>query len=298
MAGCAADRAAMSPTRTPDEAMRLLASETRSHHGPVPRELDGIAVAPGLCLFSGGRYLLRSESGYGYLYEPGKGITIERPDGGDPNEETLWLNGSVYCAAASLNGFRPIHASAVAHEGLVYAFTGPGGAGKSTLVAALGALGLPMFCDDTLVLDLSDPARIICMPGHKRLKLTAEALDLTGAVAKQPVGAETAKFYASPPAGDVGHPLPLAALVFLEEGPELGWHAINGAERFARLSDDHNTQHLFVSAQRPSRAELFAQQARMARQIAMARLVRPRDTTCFAASVELAAAHVLGKGDY
>ena len=33
---------------------------------------------------------------------------------------------------------------------------GSTGAGKSTLVAALTRRGLPMFCDDTLVMDLSE----------------------------------------------------------------------------------------------------------------------------------------------
>lgn len=296
MAGRAADRAAMIAPNSPEDAMCLIARETRTHYGPVPHDLGGVAVPQGQSRFVDGRYLLRSDSGYGYLYNPGEGITIEVPEGGDPDEEGLWLNGSVYCAVASLNGFRPLHASAVAHQGRVYAFTGPSGAGKSTLVAALGAVGLPMFCDDTLVLDLTDPAAIMCMPGHKRLKLTAEALALTGAMAEQPVGADVAKFYARPPAGDVGKPLPLALLVFLEEGPEPDWQAITGAERFARLDDDHYTGELYAAAQRPSRAELFALQARLAGQVEMARLIRPRDASRFAASVQLAAARVLGDG--
>ena len=62
------------------------------------------------------------------------------------------------------------------HGGEVFAFAGPSGSGKSTLIAALGQLGLPMFCDDTLVLDLGEPDIVICLPGHKRLKLTPEAL--------------------------------------------------------------------------------------------------------------------------
>ena len=99
------------------------------------------------------------------------GITSSGASDVDLSEESLWLNGSVYSAIASINGLLPIHASAVAHDGRVFAFTGPAGAGKSTLVAALASRGLPMFCDDTLVLDLSDPERIICLPGHKRLKL-------------------------------------------------------------------------------------------------------------------------------
>jgi hypothetical protein len=269
--------------------MALLARETRWRHGPVPLALDGQAVEPGKRLISGRRYLQRSESGYGYLYVPGEGITIERPEGADPREEALWLNGSVYAAVACLNGFLPFHASAVAHGGRVTAFTGPAGAGKSTLVAGLGTLGLPMFCDDTLLLDLADPGAAVCVPGHKRLKLCEDALALTGATAEEPVGADTRKIHARSLAGDIGEPLALDTLVFLEEGPQVAWLPISGAERFARLEDDHYTQEIFLEAARPARDELFAIRAALAGRLRMARLVRPRSATGFAASVRLAA---------
>lgn len=282
----------MPTARTPEAAMALLARETRWRRGAVPRMLGGHRVEPGFRVIADGRFLLLCESGYGYFYQPGEGITIERPDGADPDEETLWLNGSVYAAVACLNGFLPFHASAVAHEGRVFAFSGPGGAGKSTLAAALGARGFPLFCDDTLVIDLAETAAVRCMPGHKRLKLREDALALTGAVPEQPVGADTGKHYAAPLAGTVREPLPLDTLVFLEEGPEPRWEPIHGAERFARLEDDHHTQKLFADAALSSRAELFALRARIAGQVRMARLVRPRSRDGFAASLKLALAQI------
>ena len=283
----------MSPARTPEQTMELLARESRWRRGPVPDALGGTTVPPGHRFVHEGKFLLRCESGYGYLYVPGEGVTIERPEGADPDEEGLWLTGTVYCAIACLNGLLPIHASAVVAGGAVHAFTGPSGAGKSTLVAALGTLGLPMFCDDTLVLDLADPARILCLPGHKRLKLTDHALALTGARAEAPVGADTGKHYAAPPGGDHARPLPLAQLVFLEDDDnpdgEPRWEPIAGAERFARLADDHYTQELYREAMRPTRVEQFALRARIAAQVAMARLVRPRNSDRFAASAALVA---------
>jgi len=278
--------------RTPAEAMAVLARETAARHGPVPRELDGIAVPLGHRLITGGRYLQWSDSGYGYYHAPGEGIVIERPDGADPDEEALWLNGSVYAGVACLNGFLPLHASAVAHDGRVIAFTGPTGAGKSTLAAGLGQLGFPLFCDDTLLLDLHSTDGLIAMPGHKRLKLLPDALALAGAAAEAPVGAETGKFYARPAAGDLGEPLPLAVLVFLEAGAEAHWHEVRGAERFVRLEDDHYTQAIFREAAQPGRAELFALRARLAGQVAMARLVRPISAAGFAASLALAAERI------
>lgn len=286
--------AAMTEPRSPRQAMALIARETRLRDAPVPPGLGGRTAGPDRWLLHGGEFLLRSASGFGFHYQPGVGIAVERPPGADLAEEVLWLTGSVHAAVACINGLVPLHASAVAHAGQVFAFTGPAGMGKSTLAAGLARHGLPLFCDDTLLLELSDPARIWCLPGHKRLKLTAEALALTGAVAEAEVGADTAKFYARPAAGECTGPLPLALLVFLEDGDEPRWEELRGAARFARLEDDHYTQALYLAAQRPDRAALFALRARIAGQLPMARLIRPRSAEGFAASLDLAAERILG----
>ena len=292
----------MQAARTAAESTRLMALETRVQHGPVPRNLGGHDVPPGHDIFAQGQYLLRCASGYGYYYQPGSGIMIERPAvDADPDEEFLWLNGSVYAAVACLNGLYPLHASAVEYQGRVFAFTGPSGAGKSTLVRALGQgglgqSGLPLFCDDTLLLDLSAPGPVIALPGHKRLKLTEHALGLTGLPSEQPVGAETGKSYVAPPAGAINQPLPLAALVVLADGPELAWTPIGGAQRLLVLDDDHDVQRLYASAQRPSRAELFARRSQIAAHVIMARLIRPRDDHRFAASVALAREQIIQSG--
>ena len=143
-----------------------MARETMVTYGAVPRDLTEVPLAEMSWQMSQGEFLLRGQGEHYFHYKRGGGLTIERGSNCDVSEELLWLNGSVYSAIASMNGLVPIHASAVSIKGQVFAFTGPGGAGKSTLVAALAKLGLPMFCDDTLVLDLADPERVICLPGH------------------------------------------------------------------------------------------------------------------------------------
>ena len=269
--------------------------ETRVAYGPVPRSLVGEPLAESTWQMRGGQFLLRGEGDHYFHYRKGHGITVERGQAVDLSEESLWLNGSVYAAIASLNGLLPIHASAVAYGGRVFAFTGPAAAGKSTLVAALGRHGLPMFCDDTLVLDLSDPGRIVCLPGHKRLKLSAEAIALSGASAEDKVSATVDKYYATPAAGDVGTALPLGELIFLEPGSDSEITPIAGAERLVRLQDDHQTAYLFTSAQRLDRAEQFSHLARLAKQIRMARFVRPIDRARFDRDVALAAQYVTNR---
>ncbi len=270
--------------------------ETRVAYGPVPHALLDDPLGEMSWHMLGNEFLLRAEGDYYFHYRKGDGITVDRGENADITEESLWLNGSVYSAIASLNGLLPIHASAVAFDSGVFAFTGPGGAGKSTLVAALGARHLPMFCDDTLVLDLSDPDRITCLPGHKRLKLRPDALALTGARCEEKVSLTVDKFYASPAGGDVADALPLAELIFLEEGPDFQIEPIAGSERFVRIQDDHQTASIFAGARRFNRAEHFAHLSRLARQIAMARFVRPRDHIQFAAGVAGVADYVTKGG--
>ncbi|HXG80461.1 MAG TPA: hypothetical protein VNJ05_01525 [Sphingomicrobium sp.] len=280
---------------TKSEAQLLMERETRVSYGPVDHAAFGYTIEPGRSHLEADRFLLRTTDGLSYFYRKGEGITICRSPDADPSEEQLWLNGSVYSAVASINGLLPIHASAVAFDGQVFAFTGPSGSGKSTLIAALGGNGLPMFCDDTLVLDLSEPGRIIALPGHKRLKLTSEALELTGAERQEKVGSDIDKYYAGAPADDIGHPLPLAELIFLEGGAQMAIEQISGAERFLRTQDDHYTAHLFAVARRFDRAGQFAHRARLASQIAMSRFLRPWDRSVFHEGVALVARHIVGR---
>jgi hypothetical protein len=273
-------------------AQLLMERETRVKYGAIDLGIFGFNVEPGQSHIDADRFLLRTPAGLDYFYDKGNGITISRGDQGDHSEEQLWLNGSVYSAVASINGFMPIHASAVANDGKVFAFTGPSGSGKSSLIAALGGLGLPMFCDDTLILDLSDPDRIICLPGHKRLKLTRSAIEVTGAELEERVARDLDKYYARPPGGDVSSPLPLSELLFLEQGSPPSIEPLSGSERFVRTQDEHYTAELFAAAQRFDRVAIFQHRARLARQISMARFVRPWDIRRFGEGVTLAARYV------
>jgi hypothetical protein len=270
----------------------LMERETRVAYGAVPRSLGPDPLPPSSWQLVGDEFLLRAEGEHYFHYRRREGITVERGAGAIVDEEPLWLDGSVYSAIASINGLLPLHASAVTAGGRVFAFTGPAGSGKSTLVAALGRLGFPMFCDDTLLLDVGNPAQLTCLPGHKRLKLTAAALELTGAHADGPVSPSVPKFYAVPSAGTVERAMPLAALVFIENGARAKIAAIAGADRFARLEDDHYTSALFTAARRLDRPAQFALRSRIARQVAMARFRRPHDAAMFEEGVTLAAHYI------
>lgn len=279
-----------------ESPIAVLNRETRLRVGVVPGELGGHAVAGLGTYVVGDEMVMRTAFGFAFHYRKGEGVTVERAEGADPATELLYRNGGVYAAVAAINGFLPIHASAVAHEGRVFAFSGPSGAGKSTLTAALAARGLPMFCDDTLILDISasetEDGQIRCLPGHKRLKLWPDAIELAGATPQERVAADMEKFFAEPAGGSVEEILPLAELVFLEDGDAIAIEPIRGGERLMRFQDDHYTHDLFIAASRPNRAERFAQLARLALSMNLSRFVRPRDRGQFAEGVTMVERHV------
>ena len=272
--------------------MALLRRETVVRYGAVPHSLGAIAVGSEEYALIGDEFLMRTKDGLAFHYRKGQGVTVELGAQSDPADEGLYLNGSVYAAAASINGFYPLHASAVAVGGNVVAFNGPAGAGKSTLIAELGRRGYPMVCDDTLILSTPASGPILALPGHKRLKLAASAFELTGAGQEERVAQTIDKHYATPAAGTITEILPLTALFLLAQAPRAVVERVRGGARLRALQDDHYTQGLFLAANRPDRAARFAQLARLAGAIGMYRFSRPHDIATFSADIDLVEEHL------
>ena len=272
--------------------MALMRRETAVRYGAVPHALGAIAVGPEEYALVGDEFLMRTKDGLAFHYRKGQGVTVELGAQSDPADEGLYLNGSVYAAAASINGFYPLHASAIAVGGQVVAFNGPAVAGKSTLIAELGRRGYPMVCDDTLILSTPDSGPILALPGHKRLKLTASAFELTGAGQEERVAQTIDKHYATPAAGTITEILPLAALFLLAQAPRAVVERVRGGACLRALQDDHYTQGLYLAANRPDRAARFAQLARLAGAIRIYRFSRPHDIATFSANIDLVEEHL------
>jgi hypothetical protein len=115
----------------------------------------------------------------GYLISaPDVGRILVAPDGTellcDPEpgiaEWTTLIGAQALPLAATLQGLEVLHASGVVLAGRAALFTGPPGAGKSSLAAALLQLGAALLSDDTVALEARDGA-LIAHPGAALLHL-------------------------------------------------------------------------------------------------------------------------------
>jgi hypothetical protein len=284
-------------TRSASTAMALLAGEVALREAETPSALAAPVLTTPLFSFADDAFLLTLPNGLRFHYRKGQGVSFSRPAGLADAEVTLFHGGSVHGAVAWLNGLVPLHASAVVHDGRLFAFTGESGAGKSTLAAALSSHGLPLFADDVLVVDLADPARPMALPGHKKLKLWGDALAITGLDAGAAVRPDMDKYFVEPPLLEQAAPLPLHSLVFLDRpsGADPSLTPVSGAKRFSRMRSAFYRPRYAGAVVSP--VDLYAMATRLGMQIEQHVFDRPRDRDRFDGNIAfLAAAIRAGNG--
>lgn len=203
---------------------------------------DCVPAEPNSPLWRGEGFVLAEEafrfespSGVRFHYSMGDGITVELPSPHLKSECKLFLWGSVFGAVSWLNGFFPLHASAVDFGAAAVAFTGESGAGKSTLAAALARAGLPHVSDDTLPLYGSN-GRIWAVPDRKPLKLWRASLDLLGMDGGEPIEVVPGKSYAAAPVSAL-QKLPLRHLILLADGEDVRLTPLQGAAALSVIAE-------------------------------------------------------------
>lgn len=211
-------------------------SEMQVVRGRVPSAITDVVYREGDSLvLSGTELLFTTLGGVQYHYRRGHGVTMHVPDPALEDEAELYLWGTVFGAIAWLNGYMPLHASAVSLQGRVIAFTADSGGGKSTLAASLASRGLLHVCDDTLVVSATADG-LLALPDAKPIKLWEDALALAGEVAERPIGFVPGKYYVRPRHIESAPGL-LTDLVFLEWGDDFAFEPITGAMKLKLVPD-------------------------------------------------------------
>jgi hypothetical protein len=183
-------------------------------------------------------------------------------------------------------GLVPLHASAVAIDGVAIAIAGDSGVGKSTTAQALYARHHALVTDDIAALSC-DHSQVTIRPGHAALRLWPDSLlrvDVNPA-AHQRLHADTQKRRLDLSDGVATEPLRLASVVVLCDGDE---------ERLERLSVPHAAFELLRHYYYPeltgtvfSPSDLLQQCGGIAERLAVYRLHRRKTADAIDCMVEL-----------
>jgi hypothetical protein len=115
-------------------------------------------------------YLVRADGFGAYLIVPDGRRVLVAPGAVESWRWQRLLTAQALPIASLLQGLELFHASAVQIDGCVVAFTGPSGAGKTTLAARLLLAGATFVADDVLALERDGDA-VIAHPGPALMNL-------------------------------------------------------------------------------------------------------------------------------
>lgn len=208
----------------------------RSTHNPGDQRLLLWSPSPGQPLdaelwFNGVGFRLRIGAADWFSVEPAE-RRIEIPvDGGLRSEERLWGIPIVLCFRA--RGDLPLHAAAVEVDGGAVLLAAPRTYGKTTMAAAFHRAGHRVLSEDTSCLRLGPEPTVVPGPAMLRIRRdVAAALDLPRA--RRLAEDFDRVHYALDDPGDCT-PVPLRAVVFLDEGPGAGLETVNVHEAIRDL---------------------------------------------------------------
>jgi hypothetical protein len=161
----------------PDVSVRLEETDTPAEGstGDAPLYVSPDADAAGVPWLS----VCRDDDGFRFAYAEGAWFRVSfdgaRIDGTwrrplTTADAASYLLGPVLAFVLRLRGVVPLHAGAAVVGGRAILFAGAAGAGKSSTVAALGALGHPVLSDDVVPLRLSR-GEVLAAPGFPRVSV-------------------------------------------------------------------------------------------------------------------------------
>jgi hypothetical protein len=261
----------------------LVATETEAdvtiRPGNVPRSPEEVA-SPRSCFRA-----TAEEAGFywrevgTFLVRGGQEMIIDPAPGVEERVLRLFILGPALALLLHQRGFLILHASAVAVDGVVAAFLGGTGWGKSTTAAALHTRGHGMVADDILALDVDDPGGATVLPGFPQLKLWPEA-----AASLRDVPEELPRLHPRMEKralrdadGFPQTPLPLRRIYVLAEGAEQEIVPIEPQGAFVEL-----VRHSYVARlleETGAAALHFGQCARLVQTVPVRRLITQRSLT-------------------
>ncbi|MFB5674553.1 aldolase [Paenibacillus terreus] len=218
-----------------------------------------------------------------FCIQGGESIRVSPAEGVDPNKVRLYILGTCLGVALLQRKTLPLHGSAIAIDGRVYAVVGQSGAGKSTLASVLLKRGYQLLSDDVIAVTFTQDNTPLVIPSYPQQKLWRESLDQLGMeiAAFQPLFERETKFAVPVASHFYSEPLPLAGIFELvhAQDDQIGIHRIKGLESLFVLN--RHTYRKSVVASLGLSEWHFNTSVRLLSRIGVFRLQRP--TTRFTA---------------
>ncbi|KIL52973.1 ATP-binding cassette domain-containing protein [Jeotgalibacillus campisalis] len=212
-----------------------------------------------------------------FLIENGTHIYVDAFHDSKHDQICLFLLGTCMGSILMQRKILPLHGSAVAIKGKVYAIVGDSGAGKSTLASALLQKGYKLLSDDVIPVTVTEQGIPMVTPAYPQQKLWIESLHQFGmdSARLRPIIQRETKFAVPVTEQFLNEKLPLAGVIELVKTDEdtIDMKPIHNLERF---------QLLFAHTYRKSFIERlglvqwhFTLSAKMLNQLSLYQLKRP-----------------------
>lgn len=208
------------------------------------------------------------------LIRDGCEVTIDAPSETDRAVLRAYVLGAAMAFVLRQRGALVLHASCVARGDAAIAFLGGSGWGKSTLASAFHRQGYRLITDDVMAIDLETPTPQV-IPSFPEVKLLPDAMAAIGSAADEMrLHSLSHKQIQRLEHRFALGPVPLKHLLVLQAGEFNHIHALSRSKAFPELIQHSRAT---KSLSDPNfRLQHFHQCSRLAKEVPMAYLQRPR----------------------
>lgn len=215
-----------------------------------------------------------------FLLRNGEEFVVDPVLGASEEALRLFILGTGLAVLLHQRGFTVLHASSVAVRGKAVVFLGEGGAGKSTLAAAMHARGHALLTDDVTAIESMPESDLVVRPGFPQFKLWPRSLS---AIGKTPEGLPRLneridKRAVRISSGFSTEAAPLNCIYLLEQDSSLGIEPMSRKEALAQLLPHWYSARISANLmQALGLSSQFLQCAQLAEKVGVFRLRRPLD---------------------
>ena len=211
----------------------------------------------------------------------GNRIIVELQQDVDLEIVRTYLLGTCFGVLFHQRGLLPLHSSSVVVEGRAVLFSGPVGAGKSTLAGAYYNAGHKVLADDVSVLSISQKEGPLVYPAYPQLKISKTSAEILRIDTVQlcRISSSDNRFRLPVHSRYQTSPLPVAAIFILEKHKKnsYSYETVTGYDKFTQLM--MNTYRYFVVKNLGCFTSHFNNCSALLNKIPLIQILQPQNTT-------------------